>query len=367
MRILMVDGALPCREASAGERATFDLLDGLFALGHEVDFTALGTVGDMPARRQAMTDRGIAVLPGAGGGLSHLAEVLDTGYDLVIVHRPGPALAASGLLARTSAATVHFGHDIHQWRLAAQNELTHDVPTHTLLVTQVAERRCWAGYDLSVYPTQREADHINGLPDRQGAAVAFPYYRLPPEDLRRVWKGDGTALLMVGGSMHAPNRDAVAFAAAEILPLIGRSLTVVGDWPAGERTGLPVRFTGRVSEQRLRELHASHLALLAPLRFGAGSRRKLVAAMALGLPVITTPEGSRGLLVRDANATDGLAVAESPAQFAAAVAATPDRGEDMAAAAFDRVSGTYSAAAYDRALADVISLAISRRDERLSG
>jgi glycosyltransferase involved in cell wall biosynthesis len=365
--VLMVDGALPSREASAGERATFDLVDGLQALGHEVHFTALGFNAEDDLRAEAMRRAGIHLLAGHGQGLDHLRTVIGSRhYDVVIVHRPGPALAVHTALAGTSAATIYVGHDIHQWRLEAQQRLQSDVAPHRLLAMQVAERRCWQGYGLSVYPTVREADFVR---DAGYPAFAMPYYRLTPQDLPALAGHDRrSGLLMVGASFHAPNKDAVGVAVTEVLPLARENLTVVGDWPLRDRAPLMspgVTFTGRVDEQMLRELHQTHLALLAPLRFGAGTRRKLVAAMGLGLPVITTTEGLRGLLVRDATADDPVLVADTPAEMAAHIdrlRKDPDWGADVAGRAQACVASIYGQHNFDAGLQDALHSVVNMRD-----
>ena len=55
--------------------------------------------------------------------------------------------------------------------------------------------------------------------------------------------------------------------------------------------------------------------MLAPLRIGSGIRVKIIAAMAQGVPVVSTSVGSEGLLVSDG---DELLVRDSESEFAAA-------------------------------------------------
>ncbi|QPN62406.1 glycosyltransferase [Synechococcus sp. CBW1004] len=363
MRVLMLDGALPARESSAGERATFDLIDALHNLGHKVSFSALGINGKETERLPDLVASGVELLPGHGGGLAHLHEVLREPWDAVIVQRPGPALLAAETLTTTGAISLHWGHDIHTWRLEAQQRLCGSVPGHKLKVTALSERRCWQFYDLSVYPTRREADYINSVGGR-GAAV--PYYRLNSEDLITPdMHTSRRGCLMVGASFHAPNRDALGFAVADILPLLGREarITVVGEWPLEHRAGLDgkgVRFAGRVSEEELRRLHGEHLCLLAPLRFGAGTRRKLVAAMGLGLPVVTSAEGLRGLLVRDGFEEDGVLIAASAKQFADRVVeltTSHSLWEACSIRAQAAVAAVYSAPSFDNAVAEALKRA----------
>jgi glycosyltransferase involved in cell wall biosynthesis len=55
--------------------------------------------------------------------------------------------------------------------------------------------------------------------------------------------------------------------------------------------------------------------MLAPLRIGSGLRVKIIAAMAQGVPVVSTSVGSEGLLVEDGKE---LMVRDDKSEFAAA-------------------------------------------------
>jgi hypothetical protein len=91
------------------------------------------------------------------------------------------------------------------------------------------------------------------------------------------------------------------FFCRQILPLVRRSLpdvtvTIVGDAPPKEVIALSsaqVRVTGWVP--RVEPYLASHCLSIAPLRFGAGLKGKIVEAMGAGLPVVTTSVGAEGM------------------------------------------------------------------------
>ena len=130
-----------------------------------------------------------------------------------------------------------------------------------------------------------------------------------------------------------------------------------------------VRFTGLVSDDELGRLHNQHVCLLAPLRFGGGTKRKIVAAMGLGLPVVTTDEGQRGLLVREGQGeSDGMSLGNDPESLAAAVSRLhldDERWITMSAAARNAASRVYQSPAYDQALAQILENGAALRDARL--
>lgn len=343
--------------------------------GNAVVFHGIGRAGPGDdALYDQLREIGVAVTTSSGGGIPGIAAALAASRPAVaVVQRPGPALAAISVLqAHPETVRIYWGHDIHAWRLAAGNEFSEQPADHQERLTVLAERRAWTSYDLCAYPAAREARYINA--EVPGAcAQAIPYFRLGDHDLTppAPYRGRRGAL-MVGGAFHPPNRDAVEFAVDQIVPLLSDvPFTVVGAWPADliralQRPG--VTFTGRVSDQRLLQLQQEHVCLLAPLRFGAGTRRKLVAAMGLGLPVVTTSEGVRGLLVDDATAEDGVLVADTAESLAGCVnrlVADEQVWGWHSTVAANRVAQAYRAPVYDAGIEQVLQMGAARRDERL--
>ena len=381
-RILVVEAGPIDPETNAGDRACADLLEGLVAIGAEVRFHGLGSRGNADARLlPAMRSRN----PQIEFSLNEtdLAVVLDQErFDAVIVSRPGAAvLCGPALAAKPELVRVFWGHDLHSRRLAAQQSTRGDLGERRASLMAMVEARNWEIFDLSVYPASNEVEVVNELVPGNG--VACPYYRLRDVDLaaaspeRNLGLHERLGILMVGSHLHAPNADAVDWTVNEILPLIRAdhpevSLTVVGDWSRSdrqmwERPG--VRFTGVVSEEDLRRLHHEHVCLLAPLRFGGGTKRKVVAAMGLGLPVVTTDEGQRGVLVRDGRGQpDGISLGNDPDSLASAVRRLHSDGEfwsRMSTAARNAVAQVYGSGAFDQALSDILSRAVANRDQRL--
>jgi len=133
--------------------------------------------------------------------------------------------------------------------------------------------------------------------------------------------GDGTVLLL-GGMEYAPNLDAATWFIEEIFPLLrdmsaavkivvaGRDLERIPVSTAGEM----VQLHSNVADVRPFMYAADLLAV--PLRMGAGTRIKILEAMAGGLPVVATSKGCEGLLVRDG---EHLLIADTPGEFARAI------------------------------------------------
>ena len=121
-------------------------------------------------------------------------------------------------------------------------------------------------------------------------------------------------MFFVANFRHEPNKEAVEYLCAEVLPLLDRSLlerhpvTVIGNWLAeaeldiDERTpGL--RLVGWVPTITP-YLEQSRISVV-PLLHGAGVKRKVLQSMMAYTPVVTTPVGAEGLdLVQGVHALD---------------------------------------------------------------
>jgi hypothetical protein len=144
-------------------------------------------------------------------------------------------------------------------------------------------------------------------------------------------------LVFLGSMDYGPNVEAVLRFASEDLPRIQAVrpetvLEIVGGDPLPEVCALAserVLVTGRVPAVRPYLERAS--ALVVPLRIGGGTRLKIVEALALGTPVISTTIGAQGLgLAHEKH----LLLADGSEGFAAAtlrVLAAPEDAERMGA------------------------------------
>ena len=126
-------------------------------------------------------------------------------------------------------------------------------------------------------------------------------------------------LVFVGGFRHAPNPDAVRWLAEAVLPSVWARkpdlrCTIVGpDWPDRVRWLREPRLqvVGHVAD--LPSVFGRARLSVAPLRFGAGLKGKVLDSLAAGLPCAMTPVAAEGLPL-DTPLSD--AVATDPAQLA---------------------------------------------------
>lgn len=174
--------------------------------------------------------------------------------------------------------------------------------------------------------------------------------------------GDPFTLVFLGSLDWRPNLEAVDWLLRSVWPLVRKAvpearLHVGGSNPPAELAGRPqaegVRFLGRVPDAR--EFVASGAAMVVPLLSGGGIRVKILEAMALGIPVVSTPLGATGLGARDGQE---LLLADGPDQFAEACAALlsdRDRALEIGRAGRRRVLESFDADVIGRGVLEILS------------
>jgi sugar transferase (PEP-CTERM/EpsH1 system associated) len=113
-------------------------------------------------------------------------------------------------------------------------------------------------------------------------------------------------LLFTGNMDYDPNVDAVIYFVDEILPTIVKAFPNVKFVIAGQRpiekvkaldNGKNVFVTGFIPD--LSDTYNSASVVVAPLRFGAGTQNKVLEAMSMGIPVVCSNIGFKGLGIKD--------------------------------------------------------------------
>ncbi|MDP2561130.1 TIGR03087 family PEP-CTERM/XrtA system glycosyltransferase [Psychrobium sp. 1_MG-2023] len=123
----------------------------------------------------------------------------------------------------------------------------------------------------------------------------------------------------IGRMDYYPNEQAVSFFCHEILPLIRQQITdveflIVGAAPSDNVRALAaiegVTVTGFVDD--VRDYVQKSAVMVAPLKIARGTQNKILEAMAMGVPVVTSSLGARGV---DGEAGEDFFVAQTPEQY----------------------------------------------------
>ena len=185
------------------------------------------------------------------------------------------------------------------------------------------EARHAARFDRCLVVSEIEAQRLRA--GAAGAAVSLVPNGVDTAALRPLPEAAaGKRLIFVGHLRYPPNIDAVRFLARHILPALRARIPEAHLTVVGESAPRVLReFSGRADIHLvgraacpLPYYRDAHVAVV-PLRAGGGTRLKILEAMALGRPVVSTPLGCEGLAVEHGK---HLLVAKDAEDFAAAVA-----------------------------------------------
>src|SRR5262249_50453870 len=160
----------------------------------------------------------------------------------------------------------------------------------------------YAAADCVLSVSHAEAELIGSLVNDRGLV-----HRVPDSersDAAPATFEQRAGMLFVGSFNHPPNADAVRYVCQEILPLVSEDvrrehpLYVVGDSLDGTvrdyATGIDnVRLVGWVPA--LAPYYERARVVLVPLRYGAGTKRKVIQARMANVPMVATSVGAEGL------------------------------------------------------------------------
>jgi glycosyltransferase involved in cell wall biosynthesis len=335
MRILVVSPYLPSRR-SGGPVRVRGLLRSLSA-EHAVTLLAYESVAAEhvasveEARAfcgEVVTVRDEAIgLGGAPKRALQMRSLVSRGsFARVVYHRPAFQAALDRLLQRRSFDVIQVEHS---WMMPFdfpsdtpivldEHNIEYDILRRTAAVggtlprklynyvdylkQRAEEQRYWRRVDACALTSARDEALLRGVvPDVRTAVVpngADTEFFSPRDQAPE----PGT-LLFFGTINYYPNTDGLLFFLREVMPLLRRShprvkLVVVGSSPppAIRRWASPdVVITGSVDD--VRQYLARAQVVIAPLRIGGGTRLKILEAMAMGRPVVSTPLGAEGLAV----------------------------------------------------------------------
>lgn len=308
--VLVVDRYPPQPDRDAGSRAMWQLMRVLRLNGFVVRFWS-HEAGSDPAYADALRVHGIEVF-GAGTPDDDFDAWLAANgvyLDHVLLSRPIVAMEyLAALRCWPQVRIIYYGHDIHHERIRRHHAVNGD-PALRVQAEHVREieEGIWSASDAILYPSREETEQVqawlgaHAIDARALTIPLFAFDAVPPTD-SVTGPGDRRGVLFVGNFAHEPNVDAVIWFAREVWPLVrGRRpdsrLYLVGAAPTAAieaLAGEDIVVTGQVSEVELAEHYARARLVVAPLRFGAGIKGKVLEAMYHGVPIVTTTTGAQG-------------------------------------------------------------------------
>jgi GT2 family glycosyltransferase/SAM-dependent methyltransferase len=330
--VLLIDHYIPQWDQDAGSRTIYQYIQSFLDMGYSVTFWPDNLWRD-PHYTPMLEEMGVEVIWGRrfhDRFADFLRERADL-YDAVFLSRPHVAIHyLDAIRAHSSARILYYGHDLHYRRMQANLELNGEGSKEEIARTRELEWAVCRQCDVIFYPDPAEVAQIEE--DIGGDRIflnnpVFVYTETQvaraEADLPRIAQNHDARLLFVGGFNHYPNREGIIWFVREVLPIVRQqfpdvTLDIAGSKPPQEvlaLAGAGVNVLGYVSDEHLEQLYAATAMAVAPLRYGAGVKGKVIEAMASGVPVATTSIGAQGIEVGDR----ALFLGDTPAELARAI------------------------------------------------
>ncbi len=320
--ILVIDHFVPEFDKDAGSKTTYQYLQMFVKMGFNVKF-----LGDNFYNKEPYTtlveQMGIEVLYGPSYA-NHIFEWIienQDNIDIVYANRPHITKKYIDFIKdNTNIKLIYYGHDLHYLRELREYELTgnliHKIESEKW---QKIEYDIMHKADMVYYPSYIEKKEIlkNDKTIKVKAINGY-YYDNANEDYSQNIK-NRDSIMFIGGFNHSPNVDAMLWFTKEVYPLILAKqkikLIIAGSNPPAEIKALAsdnIIVKGYVSDEELRELYQNVKMTVAPLRYGAGIKGKVIESAYHGVPMVTTKIGAEGLK----NYDKFLTVSDDPKEMA---------------------------------------------------
>jgi glycosyltransferase involved in cell wall biosynthesis len=371
-RALVVDTHVPQLDHDGGSNAILDHIRALQVAGFAVSFFALaGNARAAPA----LTALGVTSL--SDRSFSEVARAHAGAFDLVYLHRVETARRCLKPARQYfDAQIVYSVADLHHLRVKAQSKFDQE---HAFEVIQQAQTLALQELgaalkaDCVITHSVSEAaqlEQLSALADSRKVRVVPWAVSIAP--VQRPFE-DRTGVAFIGNFAHAPNRDAACWLVNEIMPLVWQEAPEVECLVAGSglsddlrrdlaRPGVSV--LGHV--EQLGDVFERVRLTVAPLRYGAGLKDKVLRSMAAGLPCIGTAEAFSGMPELPADIVS-FCQRERASDLAAAIMAM-HRQEEANAGCADRgllyVAAFYNQAHIDALMRELAGPALARHRAR---
>ncbi|HUI30864.1 MAG TPA: glycosyltransferase [Candidatus Acidoferrales bacterium] len=367
-RILVIDPYLPLFDRAAGSLHLFNILKILRKMNYHITFISAN--GDLKARYlPILEEMGIETFAGdpdltgntRDRKIDYQKLFQERQFDFALIDFWYLAEYYLPMIKKFSPLTTVIidTEDVHFVREMREAELKNDIE---LKKTAVENKK----RELAVYS---KTDKLWVVTEEDKRALAQELSNKPIEirpvihEMREVQKGfeNRSGILFVGNFNHTPNADAVEFFLKEIFPLVLNSLPDVQLYVVGNNSRKIFRSLNSNNVtivdyvEDLSEYYEKCRISIAPLRYGAGLKGKIIESLSYGVPVVTTSIGAEGTELQGGRE---IIIADDPTEMAGKIVRVLSDGEFwemLSKNGLKRMQERWSFTAGERRLREILS------------
>lgn len=300
-RVLFIDACTPTPDQDSGSIDIYNLMKLFVEMGWAVSFIPEDNYAYMEKYTLSLQRMGVQALyhPHIKSVDEHIST-FGRSYDLIMAFRPMVTHKHIYNLRQKcpQAKIIYNTVDLHFLRLEREAQLKNDHAIEQEAKKYKAiELELMNLADLTTVVSSTEHEMLQKMGLQR--VVHLPFSRaVRPSNVPFESR---SGLVFVGGFQHNPNVDAVIYFVTAIMPLIreilpGVALNIVGSNTPKEVQDLAcddIVVHGFVED--LESLMDTMRVNVAPLRYGAGTKGKVIHALANGLPTVATSIAVEGM------------------------------------------------------------------------
>ena len=320
-RALFIDYDTPRPDRDAGSVAAIQEMTLVRDLGYKVTFASTG-LDHVEGYTQALQDDGIeTVYRPFVPSIQDLLRDLGPHLDVVYMTRHYVAhdtLAAVRRFAPQARVLMNLA-DLHHLREKRAAEELGDADLMAAAErTRESELDAITQVDATLTYSDAEKTVIETETNSKASVFMLPWVVTPPAAVAGLRGRSGMSFL--GNFNHPPNADAVEWFGETVLPGLSAECGALHVYGAHMSRAMRDRATERLIIKGyvpdIADAYAPHRMFVAPLRFGAGIKGKVISAIAHGIPTVLSPIAAEATGLR--HEYDCL-IAESPEDWHACI------------------------------------------------
>lgn len=320
--VLVCDIHVPFPDKDAGSVRMHAILTCLRELGYHVTFWS-DTHCPIDKYTQDLQSEGIEVVY---GGIAFEDFIINRTnyYDTSILSRPivAPRYLPLTRLYSPQTQIIFDTVDLHYIRLSRQARVENNPDlANQANKWKIIELSLIEQSDAALVVSIFEKKELKKIIPKQRVEVISLIHELKTKPAQNFAKRKD--LMFIGSYNHLPNKDGLNWFVNTIWPIVRKKqpnlqLNIIGSnipddlFKNDQKSGINV--IGFIEDPS--KYFESSRVFIAPLRFGAGIKGKILQSIEYGLPVVTTKVGAEGMFLKD---NESAMIADEPNEIAAKI------------------------------------------------
>lgn len=296
--IIIIDYSYPKYDKNAGSKTIFNFIETFIKMGLNVKFCPYEAIARIEPYYSLLCKMGVEIIE-ANSIYNFINKNI---VDYIVISRPYIFKHFRyNKFKEQGIKVIYYGHDVHHLRMQRECEFNNNINKNDIEDMKLLEIYACKNATISLYPSNYECEYMQNLiPDAKFKQITPYMYSnyLPSHNSY----SESNGIIFVGSS-HPPNLDGIKWFFQEIYPHLKINelkihLVGLGNYKylkkiANNNNNIIIH--PYLNQDDLDKLYSNVRLSIAPLRYGAGIKGKVIDAIYHRTPVVTTKIGAEGI------------------------------------------------------------------------